>query len=582
MSKLAPIWTMHQLNYHRLTAQAKRRNINPWTHPKDFEEFDLSTVGTTFVKNEDISWDRGHLVPNSDLRTRDEKQNSFSVINRTPQLAPVNRGAWRCVENALRNVLTTKLKDSNDWKYPETELLIMTQLEYDDKQPTFAKEAALGVHVQIPKSYNKIVIVHAAGQPASVKEAFCITMTNSENEYKIGQKVSAEGQAQPKLLAWNECSHLTDSEIGIVWEVNTQSGNFYNDIKQQFWDDNKQFKCTSSSGVVLSCDIPQLLYFSHKKQQNFKKQFKGFAIEFTKWRCPKNCERSEPLIDELSFTVLPSITLPFRADEVTDFGYEHESIMDIFEFQLTRRSPGGNNMEIADVILYDSAFNYLLDYHDQVEGTVPILCPSEPSTILSTAHKFTQPPMLHRVMRFIPDNISRTIGVPHVIMSRPLKILDPAEPRRIESYITKVSKAYKGLAWYRYFEDGLDIWLSKRYGKNIMEYDPDVGLQILAFFDAEMANTLFRLLKEEPPTPVISRKWRRKRVIVSQDKSPSTPQKTNMGTSQSSLASMLDGEKYLTSPVKEDEDRRGLKRTRFAAGIDGEDDNARSKQAKLV
>jgi DNA/RNA endonuclease G (NUC1) len=126
--------------------------------------------------NGHYSWDRGHLAPNSDFQSKDEKRASFSVINRAPQLAAVNRGCWRCVETSLR----TLLMESAVY----TKLLVITLLEYDDE--TKPVEEKSGGVVYIPKSFNKIMYL-VDDKFALQDEAFCITQTNSPQDYVLGK-----------------------------------------------------------------------------------------------------------------------------------------------------------------------------------------------------------------------------------------------------------------------------------------------------------------------------------------------------------------------------------------------------------
>lgn len=145
-------------------------------------------------------WDRGHLTPNSDMPDTRTKEGTFNVINRAPQLAKINQGAWRCAENAVRNA-HQPLRQS---------LLIITKVTYNEHirkskylrgnstdQPQ-TREKRNGAITSIPQTYNKLVYMVDANALATSNSlrllaAACVTQDN------------LDVSSQPGVFSWDDC-----------------------------------------------------------------------------------------------------------------------------------------------------------------------------------------------------------------------------------------------------------------------------------------------------------------------------------------------------------------------------------------
>jgi DNA/RNA endonuclease G (NUC1) len=211
----APVWTMHYIIKEKLTHQ-KPRPDKGWTIPTQLPgDENTRSTGEVFMKTGRgrYSWDRGHLAPNSDFQSKEEKTATFSVINRAPQLAAINRGCWRCVETGLR----TMLMKSDVY----TKLLVITLLEYDDQIDPVEEKQKHGGKVHIPKSFNKIVYL-VDDEFALKDEAFCITQTNSPLDYVLGKDTKLqEKPALPSVKKWQSCTSL----VGTQWNLDSIATN---------------------------------------------------------------------------------------------------------------------------------------------------------------------------------------------------------------------------------------------------------------------------------------------------------------------------------------------------------------------
>lgn len=103
----APLWTYHILEKGFYGGSGRPR-VSKWFHwPPDAEGEAKVSAGTAFERAHGASWDRGHLVPNSDFNAKSwAAPATFTVLNRVPQEADFNQNGWRCVENLTRDYLS--------------------------------------------------------------------------------------------------------------------------------------------------------------------------------------------------------------------------------------------------------------------------------------------------------------------------------------------------------------------------------------------------------------------------------------------------------------------------------------------
>jgi DNA/RNA endonuclease G (NUC1) len=143
--------------------------------------------GYAFEEALGTRWDRGHLVPNSDMPILKMKAATFNIINRAPQLAKVNQGTWRQAEQATKEFSKRYHKN----------LIIITTLVYEKDSTNGAKtrEKRGGASVDIPLSYNKIVyeIDNRVESSITLARAACITQSNRDVK------------SQAIVLSWKDC-----------------------------------------------------------------------------------------------------------------------------------------------------------------------------------------------------------------------------------------------------------------------------------------------------------------------------------------------------------------------------------------
>ena len=111
-----------------------------------------------------LGTDRGHQAPLASFRGTGLAHQTNFLSNITPQKSALNRGAWRSLEGAVRNLARTRV------------CYVVTGPLYEQNMPSLP--GADEPH-RIPSGYWKIVAVGEPGNPASVKAASFILLQST-------------------------------------------------------------------------------------------------------------------------------------------------------------------------------------------------------------------------------------------------------------------------------------------------------------------------------------------------------------------------------------------------------------------
>jgi hypothetical protein len=283
-----------------------------WTVPLDIlndDELNERPNGQVFEKFAAVSMDRGHLVPNSDVKSHQEKLSTFSVINRAPQIAAVNRGAWRCVENAVRrSILPTDDKSAQVDYYKNKMIIILTLLVENDVK---VSETG-GPKVGIPASFNRVLYV-IGNDPtddtkAIIEEGFCITQTNDIGTYIVELRLTNQApSALPQLSAW---STLGCSKLNSKWPqpVDTQKTD-YMELIDSFLFKNKKLKCSVfSTCEKFACEVRNTVNFYSPNPAFNKRNKDNVAFHFSGFNCPQGCKHLKVYFNRRQETVAEDST----------------------------------------------------------------------------------------------------------------------------------------------------------------------------------------------------------------------------------------------------------------------------------
>lgn len=168
-----PIWVSYKLTRANLAAQRERLEC--------FRRDPRLTIneGGTCDDYDEPRFDRGHMIPNSDLeRSESAMLNSYFFSNMTPQYPNFNRGIWQRLEGMVR-----------DWVRKRGDLTIITGAIFD-KDNNHARDAdadadrmAPSNRVAIPTHYYKIVVKKKFSGP----EAIAILLPHNNSSQGNGQ-----------------------------------------------------------------------------------------------------------------------------------------------------------------------------------------------------------------------------------------------------------------------------------------------------------------------------------------------------------------------------------------------------------
>jgi DNA/RNA endonuclease G (NUC1) len=168
-----PLWVSYKLTRANLTTQRERLECFR-RDPR------LSTnEGGTCADYDEPRFDRGHMIPNSDLeRSESAMLNSYLFSNMTPQYSNFNRGIWQRLEGMVR-----------DWVRERGTLTIITGAVFD-KDNNQARDADADAdrvaplnRVAIPTHYYKIVVKKKSGGP----DAIAILLPHNNSKQSNGQ-----------------------------------------------------------------------------------------------------------------------------------------------------------------------------------------------------------------------------------------------------------------------------------------------------------------------------------------------------------------------------------------------------------
>lgn len=96
-----PVYSAEWLTRERLEKAKKLSRINSFHADKSIPPGDRAELSDY----RGSGYDRGHMAPNKDMATREQQYQSFSLANMVPQNPNNNRGLWRRIENATRNLV---------------------------------------------------------------------------------------------------------------------------------------------------------------------------------------------------------------------------------------------------------------------------------------------------------------------------------------------------------------------------------------------------------------------------------------------------------------------------------------------
>lgn len=105
---------------------------------------------------EGSGFDRGHLAAADDHRTAAAKRATFNLSNMTPQNGPLNRGLWRKIETAARDLVDDRT---------DVYLVTIPLADYRRHKPH-----TIGAgHILIPTHYAKAALLLRDGQPHAMR-----------------------------------------------------------------------------------------------------------------------------------------------------------------------------------------------------------------------------------------------------------------------------------------------------------------------------------------------------------------------------------------------------------------------------
>nr|CAG4712714.1 unnamed protein product [Naegleria fowleri] len=211
-----PHFTLNLLSYAELNKpNADRPDQEPW--------FTLSSSDTITGKAYETPYDRGHLVPNNDFRSAEEKVLTFIVINRAPQLDTTNRGVWRHIEHSLRDIIIEEGANGVN----SIKALVITRLLFKSAlTSTFAKFKDSFTTSQVPISYNKVAIVF---DKDSIREVLTMKADNTNiinNDQLPNIVKSWTSLSSTDPLKTNIHVTMVGTESTVTTKVDTKVKNF--------------------------------------------------------------------------------------------------------------------------------------------------------------------------------------------------------------------------------------------------------------------------------------------------------------------------------------------------------------------
>lgn len=99
-----PLWVAEHLTPQKVNTKIKRQGE---FHAEDQLPKDMR-AGLSDYKGS--GFDRGHLAPSANMSTKSAQQDSFSLANMVPQNPKNNQNAWRNIEEAVRDVVSSSHK----------------------------------------------------------------------------------------------------------------------------------------------------------------------------------------------------------------------------------------------------------------------------------------------------------------------------------------------------------------------------------------------------------------------------------------------------------------------------------------
>lgn len=168
-----PLWVSYKLT--RANLAAHRERIECFRRDPRL----TTSEGGTCDDYDEPRFDRGHMIPNSDLeRSESAMLNSYFFSNMTPQYSNFNRGIWSRLEGMVR-----------DWVRDRGTLTIITGAVFDkdndltrDADADADRVAPLN-RVAIPTHYYKIVLKKKFGMP----DAIAILLPHNNSKQPNGQ-----------------------------------------------------------------------------------------------------------------------------------------------------------------------------------------------------------------------------------------------------------------------------------------------------------------------------------------------------------------------------------------------------------
>lgn len=169
-----PIWVAYKLTKSNLNANRERLEC----FRKDPRLPDTA-AGTCADYDED-TFDRGHMVPNSDMeRSESAMLNTYFFSNMTPQYSNFNRGIWLRLEGMVR-----------DWVRTKGTLYVITGAVFDkdadgmrDSDSSANRVSPLN-RVAIPTHYYKIIVKK---RTVGASESIAILLPHNNTKQPNGQ-----------------------------------------------------------------------------------------------------------------------------------------------------------------------------------------------------------------------------------------------------------------------------------------------------------------------------------------------------------------------------------------------------------
>ena len=148
-------------------------------------------------------YDRGHLVASAN-RNESNLQNSetFLLSNMAPQSAKLNRGKWRSLESAIRQL-------SQKEEVIETLVITGPVFDYNQCMETIGKHDDNGVEIPIPSHFFKCVLAEKLNGRLEMW-AFELPNERCDGELASYLTTTASIERRTGILLWEK---LTGSEI---------------------------------------------------------------------------------------------------------------------------------------------------------------------------------------------------------------------------------------------------------------------------------------------------------------------------------------------------------------------------------